>query len=156
MKTLLINAHPQPHLPTFSHNLQTHFIEKWQALNPTETLNILNLAETEVPRLDDATLTLFQKQASGETLTAEENRIDTVMKRLLAQFKAHPRIVIVMPLHNFNIPSKLKDYMDNILIARETFKYITGGSVGLMTDNRKVLCCSPAARFIPITTATHR
>ena len=42
-------------------------------------------------------------------------------------------------MHNFNITSKMKDYMDNILIARETFKYTETGSVGLMTDNYKVL-----------------
>ncbi|PTK88589.1 FMN-dependent NADH-azoreductase [Staphylococcus gallinarum] len=58
---------------------------------------------------------------------------------LITQFKEHHRIVIVMPMHNFNIPSKLKDYMDNILIARETFKYTSDGSVGLMTDNYKGL-----------------
>ncbi|RNM43564.1 FMN-dependent NADH-azoreductase, partial [Staphylococcus aureus] len=33
-------------------------------------------------------------------------------------------------LHNFNITSRLKDYIDNIMIARETFKYIEEGSVG--------------------------
>lgn len=43
-----------------------------------------------------------------------------------------------MPLHNFIIPSKLKDYMDNILIARETFKYTENGSVGLLNDGRSM------------------
>lgn len=61
------------------------------------------------------------------------------MKELLKEFKEHKRVVIVLPIHNFNVSSKLKDYMDNILIARETFKYTSDGSVGLMNDNRKVL-----------------
>ncbi|VED63897.1 NAD(P)H-dependent oxidoreductase [Staphylococcus delphini] len=34
------------------------------------------------------------------------------------------------PLHNFNVTSRLKDYIDNILIARQTFKYTSDGSVG--------------------------
>lgn len=33
----------------------------------------------------------------------------------------------------------MKDYIDNILIARETFKYTENGSVGLMTDDYQVL-----------------
>ncbi|KLD61324.1 FMN-dependent NADH-azoreductase, partial [Lactiplantibacillus plantarum] len=43
--------------------------------------------------------------------------------------------MIAMPLHNFNVPARLKDYIDNILVARETFRYTENGSVGLMTDN---------------------
>ena len=42
-------------------------------------------------------------------------------------------------LYNFNITSKLKDYIDNILLPNETFKYKENGSVGLMTDNYKIL-----------------
>lgn len=33
----------------------------------------------------------------------------------------------------------MKDYIDNIFIARETFKYTENGSVGLMTDDYRVL-----------------
>lgn len=33
----------------------------------------------------------------------------------------------------------MKDYIDNILIARETFKYTENGSVGLMSDDYQVL-----------------
>ncbi|KLD61079.1 FMN-dependent NADH-azoreductase, partial [Lactiplantibacillus plantarum] len=44
-----------------------------------------------------------------------------------------------MPLHNFNVPARLKDYIDNILVARETFRYTENGSVGLMTDNYRVM-----------------
>jgi FMN-dependent NADH-azoreductase len=58
----------------------------------------------------------------------------------LQQFKSAKKYVIIMPLHNFNIPSRLKDYMDNIMIARETFKYTKNGNgVGLLTDGRSLL-----------------
>lgn len=61
------------------------------------------------------------------------------MKKILVQFKDIKQYVIALPLHNFNIPSKLKDYMDNIIIARETFKYTETGSIGLLNDDRKLL-----------------
>lgn len=54
------------------------------------------------------------------------------MDKVLQQFKSAYKDVISYPLHNFNIPSKLKDYMDNIMIARETFKY-TDRRSGLKT-----------------------
>ena len=61
------------------------------------------------------------------------------MSEILQQFKSANTYIIVLPLHNFNIPSKLKDYMDNIMIARETFKYTENGSVGHLKDGRKML-----------------
>lgn len=61
------------------------------------------------------------------------------MSEILKQFKDIKKYVIAMPLYNFNIPSKLKDYMDNLMIARETFKYTENGSVGLLYDDRKLL-----------------
>ena len=61
------------------------------------------------------------------------------MNEVLQQFKSANKYVIAYPLHNFNIPSKLKDYMDNILIARETFKYTETGSVGLLKDGRSMI-----------------
>ena len=33
----------------------------------------------------------------------------------------------------------MKDYIDNILIAQQTFKYTETGSVGLMTDDYRVM-----------------
>lgn len=47
-------------------------------------------------------------------------------------------ILIYSPLHNFNVTSKFKDYIDNIFIPRKTFKYTEEGSVGLLSNNKKV------------------
>ncbi len=33
----------------------------------------------------------------------------------------------------------MKDYIDNVLVAHETFKYTKDGSVGLMTDDYRVM-----------------
>lgn len=58
-------------------------------------------------------------------------------EKLLKQFKKSDHIIIATPLHNFNISSRLKDYLDNILIAKHTFKYTESGeSVGLMQNHK--------------------
>ena len=94
----------------------------------------------QIPRIEyGGLLTVWGKQMAGESLTESEKETAEISGRLLEQFKDHHRIVIALPVHNFNIPSRLKDYMDNILIAREVFKYTKEGSVGLMTDDYKVL-----------------
>nr|WP_290439839.1 NAD(P)H-dependent oxidoreductase [Streptococcus gallolyticus] len=49
-------------------------------------------------------------------------------------------------MHNFNLTSRMKDYINNILIARATFEYTENGSVGLMTDDCQVLWLLAAVR----------
>lgn len=100
----------------------------------------MNLYDIAVPRIEgDQLLNVWNKQSLGESLSDDETKIADMSAFLLNQFKANHRIVILTPLHNFNITSRLKDYIDNIMIARETFKYTEDGSVGLMTDDYKAL-----------------
>ncbi|WP_282060337.1 FMN-dependent NADH-azoreductase [Bacillus pumilus] len=141
MKTLIINAHPDfTHRESYSNKLQTLFLEQFKERFPHDEPTILHLHETEIPRIEkDQLLRIWDKQASEQPLTATEEKIAAASSALLAQFKAHHRIVIVSPVHNFNVTSRMKDYIDNIFIARETFKYTENGSVGLMTDDYRVL-----------------
>lgn len=141
MKTLLINAHPDFHnQETYSSKLQTLFLEQFKALFPTEEPTILNLYDTQIPRIEtDELLTIWEKERINALLSPTEKQIAETSSSLLKQFKAHYRIVIVSPVHNFNVTSRMKDYIDNIFIARQTFKYTETGSVGLMTDDYRAL-----------------
>ena len=141
MKTLLINSHPNFNSKEhYSYKLQEKFLEKYNEKFSDENLTIINLYDMEIPRIEmDGLLGIWNKQMAGITLNEHEESISEKSKKLLNQFKEHHRIIIVTPFHNFNITSRMKDYMDNILIARETFKYTEDGSVGLMTDDYKVM-----------------
>ncbi|MCG7338358.1 NAD(P)H-dependent oxidoreductase [Staphylococcus sp. ACRSN] len=141
MKTLIVNAHPNyENRDTYSSKLQSLFLNQVNRLHPSSEINIINLYEIEIPKLNTKQLfNIWNKDNNQELLNENEQRLFKIWKGLISQFKDHHRIVIVMPMHNFNITSKLKDYMDNILIARETFKYTKDGSVGLMDDDYKAL-----------------
>ncbi|MDO5638974.1 MAG: NAD(P)H-dependent oxidoreductase [Neisseria sp.] len=141
MKTLLINSHPLfADGEHFSAKLQQLFLAKFQTAFPDEQVEILNLYEQDIPRIEaDGLFAVWNKQRSGEAMTAAEAQIAQTSRQLLDTFKAHHRIVLVSPLHNFNVASRMKDYIDNLMIARETFRYVSGGSVGLMTDDYKML-----------------
>lgn len=121
MKTLLINAHPDFNNKTsYSAYLQEKFLDKYRAQFPHQDLTILNLYEETIPRIEqDELLGIWQKQADNLPLTESEASLAQQSQALLEQFKAHHRIVIVSPLHNFNVTSRMKDYIDNILIARD-------------------------------------
>lgn len=141
MKTLIINAQPDfRNGDHYSIKLQQKFLKKYQVSFPQQTVDLINLYDMEIPQLTtNQLLGIWEKQAAHITLNDEENRIFQINQNLIKQFKEHHRIVIVSPMHNFNVTSKLKDYIDNVLVAHETFKYTAQGSVGLMTDNYKVM-----------------
>lgn len=141
MKTLIINAHPDfRNGDHYSIKLEQSFLKKFQNEFPNDTVDVLNLYDTEIPRVtNEQLLGIWNKQMAHISLNAEEMRVYEINQKLIKQFKEHHRIVIVSPLHNFNVTSKMKDYIDNVLVARETFKYTAEGSVGLMTDDYRVM-----------------
>ncbi|PEZ34382.1 FMN-dependent NADH-azoreductase [Bacillus thuringiensis] len=140
-KTLIINAHPKvDDTSSVSIKVLNHFLVSYKELIPNnETIEQINLYDDVVPMIDKTVLSAWEKQGNGQQLTDEEQKVAERMSEILQQFKSANTYVIVLPLHNFNIPSKLKDYMDNIMIARETFKYTETGSVGLLKDGRRML-----------------
>lgn len=140
-KTLIINAHPKiDDMSSVSIQVFNYFLKTYKELiHSSETLEQIDLYRDVVPMLDKTVFSAWEKLQDNKMLTNVEQKVTERMTEILKQFKSAKTYVIVLPLHNFNIPSKLKDYMDNILIARETFKYTETGSVGLLNDGRKVL-----------------
>ena len=121
MKTLIINAHPDPH-STYSatNRMVKHLLTKL----PVGSTEIVNLAETKQPSLDKAVLDIFIKTVfRQEQPTAEEAQHFAGIQANVAQFKAAPRLVIAYPMYNFGIPARLKDWIDSIVVPGETFRY---------------------------------
>ncbi|MFC6323140.1 FMN-dependent NADH-azoreductase [Companilactobacillus baiquanensis] len=141
MKTLIINAQPDfRNGDHYSVKLQKYFLKKYQDQFPDQSVDLIDLYDMEIPQLTtDQLLGIWEKQANHIALNSKEKEIFAINQQLISQFKDHHRIVIVSPLHNFNVTSKMKDYIDNILVAHETFKYTKNGSVGLMTDDYRVM-----------------
>lgn len=139
-KTLIINAHPDfKNRSHHSTKMEDYFLKQVQEKYPDSSITILNLYGEMIPQIDEQTYAIYRKNAACIDLTAAEKAVFERSMALLKQFKEHHRIVISSPLHNFNITARLKDYLDNIMIAREVYRYTETGSVGLMTDDYKVL-----------------
>ncbi|MYV17701.1 FMN-dependent NADH-azoreductase [Furfurilactobacillus milii] len=147
MKTLLINAHPDFDNPeSYSNTLEQKFMNHYNEKFEAEDLTVLNLYDMEIPRIEKGQLlSVWTKEADHIGLTSTEQHIADQSAELLKQLKDNQRVVISLPTHNFNVPSKLKDWIDNILIARETFKYLSQplasgqSSRGLMTNDYRLM-----------------
>ncbi|GAB6927335.1 NAD(P)H-dependent oxidoreductase [Paenibacillus sp. JCM 10914] len=139
-RTLIINAHPRVECEeSLSLQVLEHFISEYQARNPENWIEQIDLYREYIPAIDVNLLNGWGKMESGDHLTEDEERALGRMMGILQQFKQATHYVIAMPLYNFNVPSKLKDYMDNIIIPKETFRYTEHGSEGLLTDGRSIV-----------------
>jgi len=140
-KLLVINAHPEvDSTSSFSLNVFNYFMKIYKEKHSNdEVIEQINLYKDVVPMIDQTVLSAWGKLKTGQELTSREQEVTEHMNDVLKQFKSANKYVIVYPVHNFNVPSKLKDYLDNIMIARETFKYTETGSVGLLKDGRSML-----------------
>ena len=80
----------------------------------------------------------FMFNYEGVQLTEKEQHDKIRQKELLAQWKSAEAVFIYMPLHNFNVVSKFKDYIDNIVIVNETFKCEEESLIGLDNSNKQI------------------
>lgn len=140
-KLLIINAHPLvDSKQSVSLQVLSYFLERYRQLNPRSTIEQINLYQDSIPMINRQVLQTWEKVQKEEPLSEQEQQLMAKMGAILQQFKDARKYVIALPVHNFNIPSKLKDYMDNVIIPRETFQYTqTGTTIGLLNEGRKVL-----------------
>lgn len=80
----------------------------------------------------------FMFNYEGEKLTEKEQNDKIKQKDILNQWKSANAVFIYMPLHNFNVVSKFKDYVDNIVIVNETFKCEEESLIGLDDSNKQI------------------
>ena len=98
-------------------------------------IEVLNLysPNTYIPIMDK-----FMFNYEGVQLTDQEQLDKIRQKELLVQWKSAEAVFIYMPLHNFNVVSKFKDYIDNIVIVNETFKCEEESIIGLDKVNKQI------------------
>ena len=135
MDTLIINAHPDPYSSASATNrMVAHLLSKL----PVGSAQTVNLAETDIQPLDKAVLEMSVFQ--GQQPNAEQTALLARLMSVVNQVKSARRLVIAYPMYNFGIPARLKDWLDNLVVPGETFRYGADGTPrGLMSAHKVLL-----------------
>jgi FMN-dependent NADH-azoreductase len=88
------------------------FVQAYQAANPGDEVETLDLWEAELPEFDGATIKAKYVVMHGETFTPEQEAAWKAVVKLADHFKAADKYVVSLPMWNFGIPYKLKHYID--------------------------------------------
>ncbi|MGL5205717.1 MAG: FMN-dependent NADH-azoreductase [Metamycoplasmataceae bacterium] len=103
------------------------FIENYKLANPNDKVEILDLNKV------DKVSRILTSENFNQFFNEEADE-------LIEQLKSADKIVISAGMINFNVPTALKSYLDNVLQAGKTFKYKykgNGESIGLLNHNVK-------------------
>lgn len=78
----------------------------------------------------------------AESRNAEQNDIVAYSDTLINEIQSNDVLVIGVPVYNFNIPARLKNWIDQIARAGVTFQYTETGPQGLIQGKRAILAFS--------------
>ena len=132
MKILQILAHPDFANPNRAANQLAMAGEQLLRQYPQAEIETVNLYDPalHLPQINADTLNIRDPNLMSDAQKADFAAQQTLLK----QWKNADLIFIYSPIHNFNVPARLKDYFDNVLIIGETFAFTPEGYKGLMSD----------------------
>lgn len=119
---------------SLSRQLTGEFLAKWRVAHPDDVIVERDLAQQQLPHLDEQMLGAFFTLPAERT--SEQKQTVQLSEQLIAELFAADVIVIGAPMYNFSISSGLKAWIDHVARAGLTFKYGETGPVGLVTGKK--------------------
>lgn len=131
--TTLLQIIATPHAEGESHTRRVarRFLDAWQTVHPTASVETIDLTRTTLPPMDEAMVSVLFDRPSGapaERLGQRRQALDA----LVGQFKAADHYLIVTPMWNFGLPATLKHYFDLVIRPGWTFALGEAGAIGLL------------------------
>ena len=142
MTTLLaIKSHPLSSENATSVLALEAFLSSYTKNHPEDTIEILDLYQEYNSESDKDNIIRWEKLAQGNDFTSltETQQAKVIrFKELTEQFLNADKIVIANPLWNLSMQTRLKAWIDTIVVVGKTFSYTENGPVGLI-EGKKAL-----------------
>ncbi|QQX79898.1 FMN-dependent NADH-azoreductase [Shewanella sp. KX20019] len=117
-----------------SSQLITHLSQEYLAQG--KEITVRDLAAEPIPVLDGE---IASAMRGGDDLSQRQQDVVALSNQLIQELKDHDTIVIAAPMYNFSIPTQLKNWIDLIARAGETFTYGENGPVGLIKGKQAIV-----------------
>jgi FMN-dependent NADH-azoreductase len=110
------------------------FLESYKQAHTDDAVEHLNLFEADIPAFTGPTIKAKYTMMAGEDFSSEEKQDWRHVEKLIADFKDADKYLMSVPMWNFSIPYRLKQYVDNLVQPGYTFKVVEDGYEGLVKD----------------------
>ncbi len=110
------------------------FIESYKQKHPEDEIVTLNVFEAPIPNFDGPAVQAKYTVMHGQSHSKEELQAWKKVEKIIEQFKTADKYVLAVPMWNFSIPYRLKQYIDILVQPGYTFSFSANeGYKGLVT-----------------------
>jgi len=121
-KLLYIQASPRIGR-SYSIAVADAFVSSYKEANPKDEVKTVNLFKEDLPAFDGLTVQAKYTILHGLKHTPEELTAWKKVEDIIAEFKSADKYVMAVPMWNFGIPYRLKQYLDIIVQPTYTFSF---------------------------------
>ena len=132
-KLLYIQASPRKERSK-STQVAAAFLESYRQSHADDTVETLNIFEEDLPTFDGLKVQAKYTILHGKEHTPEEREAWDAIEKIISHFKAADKYVLSLPMWNFSIPYRLKQYIDILVQPGYTFTFGENGYEGLVKD----------------------
>jgi len=99
------------------------FVSAYKEANPKDEVVTMNLFKKDLPAFDGLTVQAKYTILHGLKHSPEELAAWKRVEEIIAEFKSADKYAMAVPMWNFGIPYRLKQYLDIIVQPTYTFSY---------------------------------
>jgi len=116
------------------------FVEAYRESHPDDEVETVNLFSRDLPAFDGMAVQAKYTILHGKEHSEEESDAWEAVEAVIEEFKAADRYVFAVPMWNFGVPYRLKQYIDILVQPSYTFSYSPDtGYTGLVKDKQAVV-----------------
>ena len=115
------------------------FVEAYKTAHPGDSVEVLDLFATDLPTFDGLALQAKYAILGGGQPSEEQREAWGAIEAIIARFTVADRYVLAVPMWNFGIPYRLKQYLDILIQPSYTFAYIPGEGYRGLVPGKPVL-----------------
>jgi FMN-dependent NADH-azoreductase len=115
------------------------FVEAYKKAHPKDEVKVLDLFTAKLPAFDGAAVSGKYKIMHGKPHSNEEKRAWEKVVAVIDEFKDADKYVMAVPMWNFSIPYRLKQYIDVIVQPGQTFTVDSAGNYKGLVTGKPVL-----------------
>jgi FMN-dependent NADH-azoreductase len=123
---------------SYSEAVTNAFVEAYKQSHPNDKIKTINLFEKELPEFDFKAASAKYKIMHNKEHSAEDKKIWAEIVTTIEEFKSADKFVLAVPMWNFCIPYRLKQYIDIIIQPGFTFTVNKDGGYEGLVKNKPI------------------
>jgi len=150
MSTVLyIKASPRSER-SYSLRVADRFLQAYGQKNPADTVDELDIFTADLPPFDGPALRAKYRILHGEPVAPEEQTAWRAVEKIIARFTAADKYILAVPMWNFGIPYRLKQYLDILIQPTYTFSFSPEqGYAGLIINKPALVVYARGGEYPP-------